>query len=401
MSKRNPLAILSLIFVFVLSTACGGGGGGGGGGNGGGGLPVDVVPPEMAPHANPGVAFGNAEGEIIRAFGVLSPGNDDLEKITSATYFDGKGNGVSIWFAANGMPAQAVTNDLLFRFTNWTETSVDIYVFSKSEDLIGVVPGVVPDAKMLSDFRSVAALGIFANTEDGEVATALGDATISGWLPSLSMILKGASLGLQLTSCAAALAATPLTLGAASIPAAFACGSYFVSVVATISGSETLDGLGYIGDTVGCALLWQIDSCAGMALTAADWLWQDHLETKKTIAGNGPTQSQVSFGLFAKNMPTSPGANQDATIMATVYPRVAGIELDLDLYGTDDYEMHESATTNASGEAFWVVPGGAAGVRDSYTVSGKGLTFTGSSFSYGGGGGSGSALTASPGIGSR
>ena len=97
----------------------------------------------------------------------------------------------------------------------------------------------------------------------------------------------------------------------------------------------------------------------------SDWV------ANKVFDGLAPKALNIT-GITA-DAPTSVGAGVSYSVSATVQPPTAGIELRLGVKGTDGYSKEETKTTDASGKVtFSSVPGGAAGVVDTVTVSAGG-----------------------------
>ncbi len=78
--------------------------------------------------------------------------------------------------------------------------------------------------------------------------------------------------------------------------------------------------------------------------------------------------ADISF-VTATPYPADPGPGQGVTVTATVIPIVAGCSISFHIIGTDGYSKSENKTTNASGQATFYIPGGAANVFDKVTIT--------------------------------
>lgn len=67
--------------------------------------------------------------------------------------------------------------------------------------------------------------------------------------------------------------------------------------------------------------------------------------------------------------PADPGPGQTVLVHATSVPPVAGCTMKFSIHGTDNFSKAEDETTDASGTGTFSIPGGAAGVVDTVTVS--------------------------------
>ncbi len=94
---------------------------------------------------------------------------------------------------------------------------------------------------------------------------------------------------------------------------------------------------------------------------------------RRSDTGEGRTISLPStaeeYTLSLWVSPASPAASQGVTVYARVTPAVAGVDLRMHIIGTDNYSKTETNKTNQEGIASMYVPGGAAGVRDTITVT--------------------------------
>ncbi len=75
--------------------------------------------------------------------------------------------------------------------------------------------------------------------------------------------------------------------------------------------------------------------------------------------------------------PSDPGPGEGVTVTATLVPPVADCSISFSIVGTDGYSNSATNTSNASGQATFYIPGGAAGVVDNVTItSSNGKTYT-------------------------
>jgi len=82
-----------------------------------------------------------------------------------------------------------------------------------------------------------------------------------------------------------------------------------------------------------------------------------------------PTEFTVGgYALSITHVPQFPTAFQDVTVAGRLTPPEAGLLVEFDARGTDDYRQLDVAYTNAAGEVSFYVPGGAGGVRDEYVM---------------------------------
>ncbi len=75
-----------------------------------------------------------------------------------------------------------------------------------------------------------------------------------------------------------------------------------------------------------------------------------------------------AYSLSVWISPANPDAYQSVTVYAKIYPEAAGKEIYFSVVGTDDYTKESTASTDASGQVSFYVPGGAGGVSDFITV---------------------------------
>lgn len=86
--------------------------------------------------------------------------------------------------------------------------------------------------------------------------------------------------------------------------------------------------------------------------------------------------SEVLY-ITGRPYPTDPGPGEGVTVTATMFPAVEGCEISFSIVGTDGYTNSATNPANASGEASFYIPGGAAGVYDIVTITtASGLTYT-------------------------
>ncbi len=67
--------------------------------------------------------------------------------------------------------------------------------------------------------------------------------------------------------------------------------------------------------------------------------------------------------------PADPGPGQGVTVMATLFPAVAGCNVSFSIVGTDGFSGSASHQSNSNGQASFYIPGGAAGVYDIVTIT--------------------------------
>lgn len=76
--------------------------------------------------------------------------------------------------------------------------------------------------------------------------------------------------------------------------------------------------------------------------------------------------------------PPDPGPGESVTMTVKIFPAEQGVTISYSMQGTDGYTTSGQPTTDANGEITFTIPGGAAGVHDTITISvpSKGLEGT-------------------------
>lgn len=88
------------------------------------------------------------------------------------------------------------------------------------------------------------------------------------------------------------------------------------------------------------------------------------------------TCAEVQF-VSGSPSPSDPGPGEGVTVTATLVPPVADCSISFSIVGTDGYSNSATNTSNASGQATFYIPGGAAGVVDNVTITSiNGKTYT-------------------------
>lgn len=82
-----------------------------------------------------------------------------------------------------------------------------------------------------------------------------------------------------------------------------------------------------------------------------------------------PAGGVTDYGLSVWASPASPGAGQRVYVYGRVSPADAGVVLNFQVSGTDGYSQNVNRTTGSDGTASTSIPGAAAGVRDTITVT--------------------------------
>lgn len=98
----------------------------------------------------------------------------------------------------------------------------------------------------------------------------------------------------------------------------------------------------------------------------------EHVEADKMDSGTVQVPSEGNYNLLVVASPADPGPNQGVTVTATINPATAGVTVSYSVSGTDGYGDSGSPLTDSSGKISFYIPGGAANVRDTVTVSVQG-----------------------------
>lgn len=72
--------------------------------------------------------------------------------------------------------------------------------------------------------------------------------------------------------------------------------------------------------------------------------------------------------------PADPGPGQNVTVLVSVLNSKTGTAVKASVSGTDGYKANHTLSTNAQGQASFVIPGGAQGVTDHVTITVEAVT---------------------------
>lgn len=96
----------------------------------------------------------------------------------------------------------------------------------------------------------------------------------------------------------------------------------------------------------------------------------DDLYNPETDIKLEPGQQWIQEGkLLITATPPDPAPQETVTMTVKIFPTEAGVEADYSMAGTDGYTTSGKGTTDANGEFSFTIPGGAADVHDTVTVS--------------------------------
>jgi len=278
---RVPIAgCLSFLACVLIVAACGGG-------SNKNPVAPSLVNPQ-SPQANQaglfkGVAATRTDNPNLPAVAIHEHG-DQLAVATGlsgagaagttleATFRRLSGESATVVLGTNGFPESARFADVVVLFDNYTESTVDLAVVPSTGETI-ISRAVAVDPALLSSLRSLSA----RLSAPGAARLFRPTATADDWLA----VLKFASVGLKVASCAA-------SVGAGAVPlAAYACSHAIVDVLYLMTDTEKpllLESVGAIGDTALC-VVGDAASCVEAAISGASLAIQHSQSVRQSLRG--------------------------------------------------------------------------------------------------------------------
>jgi hypothetical protein len=152
----------------------------------------------------------------------------------------------------------------------------------------------------------------------------------------------------------------------------------FDQLLNTSGGEFTLAGL-YIGDTVTMRAdaqnfrayvksgkITMANPVVTFRLTEGKGEVSNVLEEEEATDADKQQVANLStlYSLMAWATPADPATYQNVTITAQIFPPKAGVSIEIQMHGTDDYASSITGSTDAMGRVLLSIPGAASGVVD-------------------------------------
>lgn len=195
--------------------------------------------------------IANDEGSSLQ---IVADKNADgsISKIIGSLYVVDDGTSITVMFGNDGLPSTVLVGEWIFKFSNYSNTTVDLSMISPDGELYH-------HESLQVDTEKLALLK--QEISEGDFATSLGIITgaskTAHWFfnDPVEGAIKGLALGTSLAGCLAASGATVLSAGAAVPVAVLACGSTFLSAVSLVDWAANGDGIfGKVGEGQGVAI---------------------------------------------------------------------------------------------------------------------------------------------------
>jgi hypothetical protein len=226
-------------------------------------------------------------GEVLAAMTESGP-NNTITSVKGAVYMSPKGEAVTIFLGADGLPARAVVAGKLVRFANYTDKTVDITVVSSDGSLSEneKLPINEENIRWLRDQHQVS-----------QGTSHLMKINSTGEKLSARDALKMASIGFGIFSCAATFA----TGGTLGVLFGIGCASTLVGIwmelhpadnVATldaVSGGQLIVGSFQCAGGVIASDPMSVADCAALITDAADNVLEVAETTQQQLGASGET----------------------------------------------------------------------------------------------------------------